>query len=127
MAERARRKGAIGKIEYARQRWLLFSKIQPATASRPVTTNGAGGFSVLVAGFLLSWIAVVAGLWPIAGESLPLSRLFDGLEVGPRRLARLLEDVWAGVSPAERGLLLPVMLLCAAAVGYAVYNLHFGR
>ncbi len=76
---------------------------------------------------MLSWIAFVAGLWLIAGESLPLARLFDRLEVRLRRLARLLEDVWASASPAERGLLLLGILVCAAVVGYAVYNLLFGR
>ena len=144
MAGRDRGGGAFEKLEAARRRWLLFTSIEPGhrfqtryhqrrqrreqgqDPKHGSILNLAAGFSLLVAGFLLAWVAVVAGLWLISGELLPLARLFDRLEVGIRRLGRWLEGLWEGASPAERGLLLLAALACVVAVGYAVYYAIFG-
>ena len=144
MAERDPVKGAIEKAREARRRWLLFGKIEPGhrfqtryhqrrrrrergeASGHGGIFNLVGGFSLLVAGFLLSWIAVVAGLWLIAGEWLPLARLFDRLEVSMRELGRRLEGVWAGASDAERGLILLAILACVVALISAAYCLIFG-
>ena len=99
MVGRDRGKGAFEKkVKAARQRWLLFAGIEPGRrfqsryhqrrrlrergeASRHGGAfNLAAGFALPVAGFSLAWIALAAGLWLIAGEYLPLARLFDRLE-----------------------------------------------
>ena len=144
MAGRDRGGGAFEKLEAARRHWLLFVRIEPGhrfqtryhqrrrrrekgqASKRGSIPNLAAGFSLLVAGFLLAWIAVVAGLWLISGEYLPLARLFDRLEVWLRRLGRRLKGIFAGASPAERGLMLLAALACVVAVGYAAYYAIFG-
>jgi hypothetical protein len=127
-----------------RRRWLSFIGIEPGHRfqaryhqRRRLRERGeapkhgrvlylSAGFSLLVAGFLLAWIAVAAGLWLIAGEFLPLARLFDRAEVSLRMLFRLLERLWTNASPAARLLVVIATLACVAALAYAAYYLFVG-
>ena len=144
MAGRDRGKGAFGKVEAARRRWLLFAGIEPGhrfqaryhqrrrrrergeASAHGRVLNLAAGFSLLVAGFLMAWIAVAAGLWLISGELLSLARLFDRCEVGLRRLVRRLERTWTNASPAARVATTIGTLALLAAGAYAAYDLFFG-
>ena len=144
MAGRDRDKGAFEKVKAAPRRWLLFTRIEPGhrfqtryrqrrrlrergeASKHGRVLNLAAGISLLVAGFLLTWIAVAAGLWLIAGEFLPLARLFDRAEVSLRRLVRPLKRALTNVSPAERVAVVIGTLAFFAAGAYAAYSLFFG-
>jgi hypothetical protein len=144
MTGRDRGKGAFEKMKGARRRWLSFIGIEPGhrfqaryyqrrrlrergeVPEHGRVLNLAAGFSLLITGFLLAWIAVAAGLWLIAGEFLPLARLFDRAEVSLRKLFRLLEHLWTNASPAARLLVVIATLACIAALAYAAYYLFFG-
>ena len=86
--------------------------------------NLAGGFTLIVAGFLFvptpgpSHIIIVIGLWMLAGEFLPLARFFDRLEVKLRGSGRWIRIVWIKSSSVVRVLIILTILLCLAALGY---------
>jgi hypothetical protein len=90
--------------------------------------NLAGGFALIVAGFAFiptpgpSYIIIVIGLWMLAGEFLPLARLFDRLEVRLSRLGRWIKGRWGQLHTVVKVL---VILICVAALGYGVYYLFF--
>ena len=144
MTGRDRGKGAFEKTKALRRRWLSFIGIEPGhrfqaryhqrrrlrergeASEHGRVLNLAAGLSLLVAGFLVAWLVVAAGLWLIAGEFLPLARLFDRAEVSLRKLFRLLERLWTNASPAARFLVVIATLGCIAALAYAAYYLFFG-
>jgi hypothetical protein len=137
----------IEKAKRGWHRWLLFKEIEPGhrfqtrydnhrqrrergEASRyGQIFNVAGGFALVVAGFAFlptpgpSYIIIVIGLWMLAGEFLPLARLFDRVEVRLRKLGRWVKGFWVG-SPAVAKIL--ALMICVAAFGYGAYYLIFG-
>ena len=85
-----------------------------------------GGPALIVAGFAFlptpgpSYIIIVIGLWMLAGELLPLARLFDRVEMRLRELGRWIRDTWLDSSRVARVLLVAAILLCIATLGYAL-------
>jgi hypothetical protein len=128
-------------------RWRLFKEIEPGhrfqtryhshrrrrdqgQTSRWVSLlNLVGGPALIVAGFAFiptpgpSYIIIVIGMWMLAGEWLPLARIFDWLEVRPRDLGRSSKDLWSRLPAGVKRL---VVLACVAALGYVAYYLLFG-
>ena len=86
--------------------------------------NLVGGPALIAAGFAFlptpgpSYIIIVIGLWMLAGEFLPLARLFDRAEVRLRELARRVKALWIGWPIAARALIILVILACIAALAY---------
>ena len=82
----------------------------------------------MVAGFAFlptpgpSYIIIVRGLWMLAGEWLPLARMFDRIEVRLRGLGRWIKGRWTRSPAAVRTL---VVLILLAALGYGAYGLVF--
>ena len=146
MAEQGRIRGVIEKTKEGRQRWLLFKEIEPGHRFQTRYSNHrqrrlqgeisrygrvfnfGGGIALIVAGFAFlptpgpSYIIIVIGLWMLAGEWLPLARLFDRTEVRLRGLGRWIKAGWTRSSVAVRTL---VVLILLAAFGYGVYGLLF--
>lgn len=91
--------------------------------------NLVGGPALILAGFAFiptpgpSYIIVVIGMWMLAGEFLPLARLFDRLEVRLRKLGRWTKGKWSCLPTIVKAL---VVLVCVAALGYGAYYLLFG-
>ena len=90
--------------------------------------NLVGGPGLIIAGFAFiptpgpSYIIIVIGMWMLAGEWLPLARIFDWLEVKLRDLGRLSKDRWSRLPASVKSL---VVLACVAALGYSAYYLLF--
>ena len=125
-----------------RQRWLLFKEIEPGhrfhnkrrrrergeTSRYGSIFNLGGGLTLVVAGFAFlptpgpSYIIIVRGLWMLAGEWLPLARMFDRIEVRLRELGRWIKGRWTRSPAAVRTL---VVLILLAALGYGAYGLLF--
>ena len=90
--------------------------------------NLVGGPALIAAGFAFlptpgpSYIIIVIGLWMLAGEWLPLARLFDRTEVRLRGLGRWIKAGWTRSSIAVKTL---VVLILLAAFEYGVYGLLF--
>ena len=61
----------------------------------------------------------------IAGEFGPAARLLDWAEVGARRLARWVGDIWRS-SAAGKVMVVSVAAICAAAILYVAYLVLFG-
>ena len=107
--QRRRRKGLVWRY------WRLFS-----LTCGPI---------LIIAGFVFiptpgpSYIIIAIGLWLLAGEFLPLARLFDRVGVRLGRLGRWIKGVWR-VSPAA--LKLVVVLAFAALLAYGAYTLFAG-
>ena len=86
--------------------------------------NLVGGPALIAAGFAFlptpgpSYIIIVIGLWMLAGEFLPLARLFDRAEVRLRELARRVKALWIGWPIAARALIILTILACIAALAY---------
>jgi hypothetical protein len=86
--------------------------------------NLVGGPALIAAGFAFlptpgpSYIIIVIGLWMLAGEFLPLARLFDRAEVRLRELARRVKALWIGWPIAARALIILAILACIAALAY---------
>jgi hypothetical protein len=132
----------IEKAKKGWHRWQLFKEVEPGHRFQTRYNNHrqrrergetwkygrifnlAGGFTLIVAGFLFvptpgpSYIIIVIGLWMLAGESLPLARFFDRLEVRLRGLGRWIRNVWIKSSSVVRVLIILTILLCLAALGY---------
>jgi hypothetical protein len=128
-------------------RWRLFKEIEPGhrfqtryhshrrrrdqgqTSKWVSLLNLVGGPALIVAGFAFiptpgpSYIIIVIGMWMLAGEWLPLARIFDWLEVRLRDLGRLSKDRWSRAPASVKRL---VVLACVAALGYVAYYLLFG-
>ena len=146
MAEEGRIRGVIEKTREGRQRWLLFKEIEPGhrfqtpfhnkrrrrergeTSRYGSIFNLGGGLTLVVAGFAFlptpgpSYIIIVIGLWMLAGEWLPLARMFDRIEVRLRGLGRWIKGRWTRSPAAVRTL---VVLILLAALGYGAYGLVF--
>jgi hypothetical protein len=129
------------------QHWQLFKEIEPGhhfqtrynnhrqrrergeTSRYGRIFNLAGGPALVVAGFAFlptpgpSYIIIALGMWMLAGEFLPLARLFDRLEMRLRRLGRGIKSPWTGL-PAVVWIL--AVLTFVAAVGYVAYYLFSG-
>src|SRR5215217_4543286 len=142
MAEESRIRGVIEKTREGRQRWLLFKEIEPGhrfqtryhnkrrrrergeTSRYGRIFNLAGGLALVVAGFAFlptpgpSYIIIVIGLWMLAGEWLPLARMFDRAEVRLRELARRVKALWIGSPYAARTLVILVIPVCIATLTY---------
>jgi hypothetical protein len=136
----------IEKAKEGRQRWLHFKEIEPGHRFQTRYSNHrqrrlqgeisrygrvfnfGGGIALIVAGFAFlptpgpSYIIIVIGLWMLAGEWLPLARLFDRTEVRLRGLGRWIKAGWTRSSVAVRTL---VVLILLAAFEYGVYGLLF--
>jgi hypothetical protein len=124
------------------KQWLLFRQFEPGhrfqtrysnhrkrrergEASRyGRILNLVGGPALIAAGFAFlptpgpSYIIIVIGLWMLAGEFLPLARLFDRAEVRLRDLARQVKAIWTGSPNAARTLIVLAIAACIAALVY---------
>jgi hypothetical protein len=86
--------------------------------------NLVGGPALIVAGFAFlptpgpSYIIIVIGLWMLAGEFLPLARLFDRAEVRLRELVRHTKAFWTRSPTAARVLIIMAIAACIAALAY---------
>lgn len=89
---------------------------------RPI--NLIAGPILIVAGFVFiptpgpSYIIIALGLWMLAGEFLPLARLFDRMGVRLGRLWRWIKGVWRTSSAVLRGQIIALFLVCIAALLY---------
>jgi hypothetical protein len=72
----------------------------------------------------LGTITFVIGLAMVGGEFLPVARFLDWAEVKLRKLAHFVARVWRA-SVAGKVLIIAVVLICVAALGYGVYYLFF--
>jgi hypothetical protein len=123
-------------------RWRLFKEIEPGhrfqtrynnhrqrrergeTSRYGRIFNLVGGIALILAGFAFlptpgpSYIIIVIGLWMLAGEFLPLARLFDRVEMRLRELGRWIKDTWTGSSAAVRVLFILAILLLLTVLGY---------
>lgn len=72
------------------------------------------------------WLIILLGLGVIAGESLLFARWIDRVEVGLRRLARLVVGFWTSSPTLGRVVIVLTVLASATAAGYGVYSLIFG-
>src|ERR687894_2621823 len=137
----------IEKAKKGWHRWQLFREIEPGhrfqtrynnhrqrrergeTSRYGKIFNLAGAPALIVAGFAFiptpgpSYIIIVIGSWMLAGEFLPLARLFDRLDVRLRKLGRWIKGRWIGL-PA--GVKILAVLIFVAALGYDAYYLIFG-
>jgi hypothetical protein len=134
-------------LRKAIERWRLFKEIEPGhrfqtryhnhrrrrqqgqTSKWVRIFNLVGGPALIVAGFLFvptpgpSYIIIVIGLWMLAGELLPLARLFDRAEVRLRKLGRWIKGRWSRLPTVAK---VVVVLICVVALGYAAYYLLLG-
>ncbi len=84
---------------------------------------------LIIAGFIFiptpgpSYIIIAVGLWLLAGEFLPLARLFDRVGVRLGRIGRAVKGVWRS-SPATVKIL--VVLAFASLLADGVYTLFAG-
>jgi hypothetical protein len=132
----------IGKVKKGWEQWRLFREIESGhrfqtrySSHRKRRERGeawrygrvlnlAGGPALIAAGFAFlptpgpSYIIIVIGLWMLAGEVLPLARLFDRAEVRLRELARRVKAFWTGSPTAARILIILAILACIAALAY---------
>ncbi len=137
----------MGLFKKAIERWRLFWSLeaghrfqtryhshrrrrdQGETSKWVSLLNLVGGPALIVAGFAFiptpgpSYIIIVIGMWMLAGEFLPLARLFDRLEVRLRKLGRWTKGKWSRLPTGFKSV---VVLACVAALGYGVYYLLFG-
>jgi hypothetical protein len=128
-------------------RWRLFKEIEPGhrfqaryhshrrrrqqgqTSKWVRLLNVVGAPALIVAGFLFvptpgpSYIIIVIGTWMLASEFLPLTRVFDWVEVRLRKLGRWIKGRWSRSSAAVKVLM---VLACVVALGYGAYYLLFG-
>jgi hypothetical protein len=132
----------MGKAREGWKQWRVFREIEPGhrfqarydnhrkrrergEASRYGRIfNFVGGPTLIAAGFAFlptpgpSYIIIVIGLWMLAGEFLPLARLFDRAEVRLRELARRVKALWIGSPYAARTLVILVIPVCIATLTY---------
>jgi hypothetical protein len=124
--------------------WRLFKEIEPGhrfqsryhshrrrreqgeTSQYGWMVNLIGGLVLIAAGFAFlptpgpSFIINGIGMWMLAGESIPLARLFDRLDVRQRRLKQWIKGRWSRL-PAVVKIL--VILICVGALGCGTYSL----
>ncbi len=124
--------------------WRLFKEIEPGhrfqsryhghrrrrqhgeTSQYGWMVNLIGGLVLIAAGFAFlptpgpSFIIIGTGMWLLAGEFIPLARLFDRLDVRQRRLKQWIKDRWSRL-PAVVKIL--VILICVGALGCGTYFL----
>ncbi len=134
----------IEKAKKGWHRWKLFKEIEPGHRFQTRYNNHrqrrergetwkygrifnlVGGPALIVAGFAFlptpgpSYIIIVIGSWMLAGEFLPLARLFDRVEMRLRELGRWIRNAWIKSSTAGRALVVLAFLLCLAALGYVL-------
>ena len=107
---------------HASRGWLSFR----------IIFNVVVGVALVLAGFFMvvapgpGWLTVFLGLALLAGEMLLLARFLDRAEVGARKLARLVRDVWESLPTAGKALVVLLILACVATLGYVAYHLAFG-
>ena len=79
---------------------------------------------LIIAGFVFiptpgpSYIIIAIGLWLLAGEFLPLARLFDRVGVRLGRFGSWIKGLWRGSSAVVRVLIVVAALVCVAALIY---------
>ncbi len=124
--------------------WRLFKEIEPGhrfqtryhshrrrreqgeTSQYGWMVNLIGGPVLIAAGFAFlptpgpSFIIIGIGMWMLAGEFIPLARLFDRLDVRQRRLKQWIKGRWSRL-PAVVKIL--VILICVGALGCGTYFL----
>jgi hypothetical protein len=102
--QRRRRKGLVWRY------WRLFS-----FTCGPI---------LIIAGFVFiptpgpSYIIIAIGLWLLAGELLPLARLFDRVGVRLGRFGRGIKGVWRSSSALVRTEIIVAGLVCVAALAH---------
>jgi uncharacterized protein (TIGR02611 family) len=70
------------------------------------------------------WITVFVGLMILGGELLPVARFLDWLELGIRKLLRLVQRIWRGSFLGKVAVVM-VAGACGAAIIYVGYLLLF--
>jgi hypothetical protein len=137
--------GITDKAKKGWQQWQLFREFEPGhrfqtryhnhrerrergeTSRYGRVLNLFGGPALIVAGFAFlptpgpSYIIIVIGLWLLAGEYLPLARLFDRVEVALRRMGRWVKGLWAGSPKAAGTLIVLAIVACMAALAYLLF------
>ena len=69
-------------------------------------------------------LTFILGLALIGGEFLPVARFLDWAEVKLRKLAHFTAVLWrAGV--AGKAMIILIILICVAALGYVIYRVFF--
>ena len=111
---RSRKSGRRGRSNPARLLWIA----------------GGVGLIVLSAFFgwlpVLGWGTVFLGLGMIAGESYPVARLMDRLEVGARRLFKPLGKALRRLPAWARLSISVTVALATLLLMYGIYSLAFG-
>ena len=135
-------------IERAKENWRCFKRSKPGhrfqdhhhRCQRAYRSRApfrglfaiAWGLLVVVGGVIAvpapgpGWLIILLGLGVIAGESLLFARWIDRVEVGLRRLARLVVGVWTSSPTLGRVVIVLTVLASATAAGYGMYSLVFG-
>ena len=79
---------------------------------------------LIIAGFIFiptpgpSYIIIAIGLWLLAGEFLPLARLFDRVGVRLGRLGRWIKGLWRRSSALTKAQIIVATLVCVAALAH---------
>jgi hypothetical protein len=133
----------IGK---AKRSWQLFKRSKPGDRFQVRyyrrKQSGAGRFSrifnvvvgsiLVVVSTFFGWapgpgmVTLVIGLGMVGGEFLTVARFLDWAEVWLRKVARLAKRIWTSSPPVGKALIVLVILVCVAALGYGAYSLIFG-
>ena len=135
----------MGKAREGWKQWRVFREIEPGHRFQARYDNHrkrrergeawrygsifnlVGGPTLIAAGFAFlptpgpSYIIIVIGLWMLAGEFLPLARLFDRAEVRLRELARRVKAIWVGSPNAVRALIVLAIAACIAVLAYLLF------
>jgi uncharacterized protein (TIGR02611 family) len=89
------------------------------------------GLAIAIVSLFFGWapgpgtVTFFIGMGMIAGELLIVARLLDWAEVRLRKLAHFVARVWRA-SVAGKALIILLILVCVAALGYVVYFLILG-
>jgi hypothetical protein len=135
-------------IEWAQRHWHEFRDSKPGERFKERyyrnQQRGGGRFSVrrianIVVGLAIAIVSLFFGWAPgpgtitffigmglVAGELLPVARFLDWAEVQLRRFARFVGEVWRG-SLLGKVAIIAVVVICTAAIAYAVYYVLFAR
>jgi len=83
-----------------------------------------GGLLVVVGGIIAvpgpgpGWLIILLGLWMLTGELLFFARFMDRVEVRLSKLVRCVIDIWTISSALVKGLIILMILVCVAVLGY---------
>ncbi len=135
-------------LEKAKENWLRFKHSEPGHRfkdryhRRQQSSSGrfnlrkvvsiVGGILVIAGGIVAvpvpgpGWLIILLGIGMFAGESKLTAHFMDWAEVGLRRLAGWAMNFWTSSSATVRVLVVLVILVCVAMLGYGAYYLFFG-